>query len=113
MKKIEAIIRPSKLKAVQEGLKKAEIPCITVIPVRGTGLQKTYSERYRGTEQTMILQTRIMIMCIISDENLQKCIDVVLENAGTDQVGDGKIFVYNVEDAIRISTKVRGNEAIR
>ncbi len=113
MKKIEAIIRPSKLKAVQEGLKKAGIPCLTVVPVKGTGLQKTYSERYRGTEQTMILQTRIMIMCIISDENLQKCIDVVLDNAGTDQVGDGKIFVYDVEDAIRISSKVRGNAAIR
>lgn len=113
MKKIEAIIRPSKLQAVQQGLKKADIPCLTVVPVRGTGLQKTYSERYRGAEQTMILQTRIMIMCIISDENLEKCIDVILENAGTDQVGDGKIFVYDVQDAIRISSKVRGNAAIR
>ncbi len=113
MKKIEAIIRPSKLKAVQSGLKEAGIPCITVVPVKGTGLQKTYSERYRGAEQTMILQTRVMIMCIISDENLQTCIDVVLNCAGTDQVGDGKIFVYNVEDAIRISTKVTGSAAIR
>ena len=113
MKKIEAIIRPSKLKAVQQGLKEADIPCITVIPVKGSGLQKTYSERYRGAEQNMILQTRVMIMCIISDENLQKCIDVVLDNAGTDQTGDGKIFIYDVQDAIRISTKVRGAEAIR
>ncbi len=113
MKKIEAIIRPSKLQAVQQGLKTADIPCLTVVPVRGTGLQKTYSERYRGAEQTMILQTRIMIMCIISDENLEKCIDVILENAGTDQVGDGKIFIYDVQDAIRISSKVRGNAAIK
>ena len=113
MKKVEAIIRPSKLQAVQEGLKNANIPCLTVIPVKGSGLQKTYSERYRGAEQTMILQTRVMIICIISDENLETCINVVLDNAGTDSVGDGKIFVYNVEDAIRISTKVRGNPAIR
>ncbi len=113
MKKVEAIIRPSKLQAVQEGLKKANIPCLTVIPVKGSGLQKTYSERYRGAEQPMILQTRVMIICIISDENLETCINVVLDNAGTDSVGDGKIFVYNVEDAIRISTKVRGNQAIR
>lgn len=112
MKKVEAIIRPSKLKAVQRGLKEADIPCITVIPVKGSGLQKSYSERYRGTEQSMILQTRVLIMCVISDENLEKCIDVILDNASEDQVGDGKIFIYNVEDAIRLRTKTRGNDAI-
>ncbi|MCK5441523.1 MAG: P-II family nitrogen regulator [Maribacter sp.] len=112
MKKVEAIIRPSKLKAVQRGLKEAEIPCITVIPVKGSGLQKSYSERYRGTEQSMILQTRVMIICVISDDNLEKCVDVILENASENLVGDGKIFIYNVEDAIRLSSKVRGNEAI-
>lgn len=112
MKKVEAIIRPSKLKAVQRGLKEAEIPCITVIPVKGSGLQKSYSERYRGTEQSMILQTRVMIICVISDENLEKCVDVILDNASENLVGDGKIFIYNVEDAIRLSSKVRGNEAI-
>lgn len=112
MKKVEAIIRPSKLKAVQRGLKEAEIPCITVIPVKGTGLQKSYSERYRGTEQSMILQTRVMIICVVSDSNLEKCVDVILDNASENQVGDGKIFVYPVEDAIRLSTRVRGNAAI-
>lgn len=112
MKKVEAIIRPSKLKAVQKGLKEAEIPCITVVPVKGSGLQKSYSERYRGTEQSMILQTRIMIMCIVSDVNLEKCINVILDNASEGQVGDGKIFVYPVEEAIRIRTRTRGKEAI-
>lgn len=112
MKKVEAIIRPSKLKAVQRGLKDADIPCITVIPVKGSGLQKSYSERYRGTEQSMILQTRVMIICVISDENLEKCVDVILDNASENKVGDGKIFIYHVEDAIRLSTKVRGNAAI-
>lgn len=112
MKKVEAIIRPSKLKAVQRGLKEADIPCITVIPVKGSGLQKSYSERYRGTEQSMILQTRVMIICVISDENLDKCVNVILDKAAEDKVGDGKIFIYNVEDAIRLSTNARGNEAI-
>ncbi len=113
MKKIEAIIRPSKLKAVQKGLKEADIPCLTVVPVKGTGLQKSYAEHYRGLEQTMILQTRVMIICVVSDENLEKCVNVFMEHASSGQVGDGKIFVYDVLDAIRISTKVRGSDAIR
>ncbi|GAA3621068.1 P-II family nitrogen regulator [Flavivirga jejuensis] len=112
MKKVEAIIRPSKLKAVQKGLKDAGIPCLTVIPVKGSGLQKSYSERYRGTEQSMILHTRIMIMCIVSDSNLDTCIDTILDNSSEGQVGDGKIFIYDVQDAIRIRTRTRGKEAI-
>lgn len=113
MKKVEAIIRPSKLKAVQLGLKEADMPCLTVVPVKGTGLQGSYSERYRGTEQSMILKTRIMLMCIVSDENLEKCIDIILDNSSENLVGDGKIFIYNVEEAIRIRTRTRGAEAIK
>ena len=113
MKKVEAIVKPSKVSAIQAGLKEASIPCFTVIPVKGSGLQKSYSEKYRGTERSMVMQTRVMLICIISDENLERCIDVILDNASDNQVGDGKIFVYNVEDAIRISTKVRGGDAIK
>jgi|TARA_R110001592_G_C13103224_1_gene744351 nitrogen regulatory protein P-II 1 len=113
MKKIEAIIRPSKLKVVQEGLKAAGIPCNTIIPVKGSGMQKTYTERYRGTELSMILQTRIMIICIVSDDNLETAINVILDNASEGLVGDGKIFVYPVEDAIRIRTRTRGIDAIK
>ena len=112
MKKVEAIIRPSKLKAVQEGLKNAGMPCLTVVPVKGTGLQKSYSERYRGSEQTMILQTRIMIICIVSDEKLDLCVDVFLDCAGTDQVGDGKIFVMDLHSATRIRTGETENNAL-
>lgn len=112
MKKIEAIIKPSKLKDVQRGLKAAEIPCITVIPVKGTGLQKTYSEHYRGTEQSMILQSRVMIMCVVSDHNMELCIDVILDNASDGETGDGKIFIYDVAESIRISSRVRGKESI-
>jgi len=113
MKKVEAIIRPSKLKAVQRALKEADMPCLTVIPVKGSGLQTSYSERYRGTEQSMILKTRIMLMCIVSDDNLEKCIDIILDNASDKSVGDGKIFIYHVEEAIRIRTRTRGGEAIK
>jgi nitrogen regulatory protein P-II 1 len=112
MKKVEAIIRPSKLKAVQKGLKEVEIPCITVIPVSGSGLQKSYTKMYRGTEQSLALQNRTLIICVISDENLEKCIDVILEFGSDGEVGDGKIFIYDVKDAIRLSTKVRGDQAI-
>jgi nitrogen regulatory protein P-II 1 len=112
MKKVEAIIRPSKLKAVQKGLKEVEIPCITVIPVSGSGLQKSYTKMYRGTEQSLALQNRTMIICVISDENLEKCIDVILEFGSDGEVGDGKIFIYDVKDAIRLITKVRGDQAI-
>ncbi len=89
------------------------MPCLTVVPVKGIGLQKSYSERYRGTEQSMIMKTRIMIMCIVSDANLEKCIDTILDNASESSVGDGKIFIYNVEEAIRIRTRTRGAEAIK
>lgn len=112
MKKVEAIIKPSKLKAVQRGLKDAEIPCITVVPVKGTGLQKSYSERYRGTEQSLILQSRVLIVCVVSDIHLEKCIDVIKNNASENQIGDGKIFIYDVQDAIRLSTGARGHDAI-
>ena len=112
MKKIEAIIRPSKLKSVQQGLKEVEIPCMTVVPASGTGLQKSYTKIYRGTQDSLTLQNRIMIICVVSDENLEKCVDTILEFGSDGEVGDGKIFIYNVEDAIRMSSKVRGNKAI-
>ena len=67
---------------------------------------------YRGTEQSLALQNRTMIICVISDENLEKCVDTILEFGSDGQVGDGKIFIYDVQDAIRLSTKVRGDQAI-
>ena len=90
MKKIEAIVKPSKLKAIQAGLIAADIPCMTVMPVKGAGLQKGYAEIYRGTERPLILLSKVLIMCVVSDENLEKCIDVILDNASEGNVGDGK-----------------------
>ena len=113
MKKVEAIVKPSKLKAIQAGLIEADIPCMTVAPVKGAGLQRTFKEIYRGTEQRMILLPKVLIICVVSDENLEQCINVILDNASEGNVGDGKIFVYDVLDAIRIRTRQRGNDAIR
>jgi nitrogen regulatory protein P-II 1 len=113
MKKVEAIVKPSKLKAIQAGLIAANIPCMTVMPVKGAGLQKGYAEIYRGTERPLILLSKVMIICVVSDENLEKCIDVILDNASEGNVGDGKIFVYDVVDAIRIRNRQRGLDAIR
>ena len=90
MKKIEAIIRPSKLKSIQQGLKDVEIPCMTVVPASGTGLQKSYTKIYRGTQDSLTLQNRIMIICIVSDENVEKCVDTILNFGSDGEVGDGK-----------------------
>lgn len=112
MKKIEAIIRPSKLRNVQEGLRSIDIPCLTVISASGSGLQKSYTKIYRGTKDSLALQNRIMIICVVSDKNLERCVDIILDCGSNGEVGDGKIFIYNVEDAIRMSTRVRGHNAI-
>jgi nitrogen regulatory protein P-II 1 len=113
MKKVEAIVKPSKLKAIQAALIAADIPCMTVLSAKGAGLQKGYAEVYRGTERPLILQSKVVIFCVVSDENLEKCIDVIMENASEGNLGDGKIFVYDVVDAVRIRNGVRGNDAIR
>lgn len=113
MKKVEAIVKPSKLKQIQKALSEADIPCMTAVPVRGAGLQQGYSGTYRGTEKSMILLPKVLIICVVSDENLEKCIDTIYKNASEGNTGDGKIFVYNVEDAIRIRNGVRGADAIR
>ena len=101
-----------KLSVSFDGFKAVDIPCITVIPVSGSGLQKSYTKIYRGTEQSLALQNRTMIICVVSDKNLEKCVDSILEHGSDGQVGDGKIFIYDVQDAIRLSTKVRGDKAI-
>lgn len=113
MKKIEAIIKPSKLEAIKEALVKAEIPCMTISAVKGSGLQRGFTEVYRGTELKLNLLNKVKIECVVSDENLEKALDIIVTNAKTGEIGDGKIFVYQVEDALRIRTGERGPQAIR
>jgi len=113
MKKIEAIIKPSKLEVIKENLAGADIPSMTIFPVRGAGVQKGFKEIYRGHEFRLNLLNKVKIECVVSDENVDKVIDIIVETAHTGEIGDGKIFVYNVEDAVRIRTKERGPNAIR
>lgn len=112
MKKIEAIIRPSKLEDIKEALNKAGIQGMTVTPVTGCGLQKGQKEIYRGTTYEISLLHKIKIEVVINDKDLDKITSVLVDAAKTGAIGDGKIFVTNVEDVIRIRTGERGEAAI-
>jgi nitrogen regulatory protein P-II 1 len=112
MKKIEAVIRPGKLEDVKEELSKINIHGITISQVMGCGLQKGRKEYYRGTEVTINLIPKIKIEIIAHDNSVEDIIRVISNTAKTGEVGDGKIFVYNVEDAVRIRTGEKGEDAI-
>ncbi|MDN5348127.1 MAG: nitrogen regulatory protein 1 [Clostridia bacterium] len=112
MKKIEAIIRPSRLEEVKEALGKFGIHGMTVTHVTGCGLQKGKTEVYRGSQYTIDLLPKVKIEIIIRDSSLEEVVEVILNHARTGHIGDGKIFIYPVEEAIRIRTGERGEEAI-
>jgi nitrogen regulatory protein P-II 1 len=112
MKKIEAIIRPSKLEDVKDALDKFGIHGMTVTPVTGCGLQKGHKEVYRGVTYELNLLHKIKLELVVKDVDCEKAIDVLISAAKTGQVGDGKIFISNVEDAIRIRTGESGETAV-
>ena len=112
MKKVEAIIRPFKLDEVKEALIEEGVRGLTVSEVRGYGRQKGHTETYRGSEYHIEFIPKIKIEVVIEDEKEEKVIDAILRTAGTGQVGDGKIFISNIEDAIRIRTEESGKEAL-
>ena len=112
MKKIEAIIRPFKLDEVKEALMEEGIRGLTVSEVRGYGRQKGHTETYRGSEYHIEFIPKIKIEVVIENEKEEQVIDAILRTANTGQVGDGKIFISNVEDAIRIRTEESGKEAL-
>lgn len=112
MKKIEAIVRHFKLEDVKNALTERGIHGMTVSEVRGYGRQKGHTEIYRGTEYAVDFVPKVKIEVICSDENLKTVIDTILQTAQTGQIGDGKIFVTNLEDSIRIRTGEHGEEAI-
>jgi nitrogen regulatory protein PII len=112
MKKIEAIIRPFKLDEVKEALIEEGIRGLTITEVRGYGRQKGHTETYRGSEYRIEFIPKIKIEVVIEDEKEDQVIDAILRTANTGQVGDGKIFISNVEDAIRIRTEESGKEAL-
>lgn len=112
MKKIEAIIRPYKLDEVREALIEEGIKGLTISEVRGYGRQKGHTEVYRGSEYQIEFVPKIKIEIVVNDELVEKAVDAVLRTANTGQVGDGKIFISNIEDAIRIRTQESGPEAL-
>ena len=113
MKKIEAIIRPTKFDEVVQGLSEAGITCgMTVTEVKGFGRQKGFVEIYRGREYEIRFIPKIKIEIVLNEELVEKAISVIIEKAKTGEVGDGKIFIFNLEDAIRIRTGQRGKEAL-
>jgi nitrogen regulatory protein P-II 1 len=112
MKKIEAIIRPFKLDEVKEALVEEGIKGLTISEVRGYGRQKGHTETYRGSEYQIEFIPKIKIEIVVDDSLLEKVIDAILRTAKTGQVGDGKIFVSDVQDVIRIRTEESGSQAL-
>lgn len=112
MKKIEAIIRPFKLDDVKEALIEEGIKGLTISEVRGYGRQKGHKETYRGSEYHIEFIPKIKIEIVIDDSQVEKAVDAILKSGKTGQVGDGKIFIYNVEDAVRIRTEESGTGAL-
>ena len=112
MKKIEAIIRPHKLDEVQEALSEAGFMGLTVSEVRGYGRQKGHKETYRGSEYQIEFVPKLKIEIVVDDSLLEKVVDAILNTAKTGQVGDGKIFISDITDAIRIRTDESGPDAL-
>lgn len=112
MKKIEAIIRPSKLEDLHSELQEAGFAGITVTEVRGYGRQKGHKEIYRGSEYNLEFVPKVKIELICSDQSIEEAINIIIEKSKTGKIGDGKIFIIPVEDAIRIRTKESGDGAL-
>lgn len=112
MKKIEAIIKPFKLEEVKDALAEVGIEGMTVVEVKGFGRQKGHTEIYRGSEYTVDFLPKIKIELVVPDARLQEAIKAIVQTAKTGKIGDGKVFVSNVEEAVRIRTSERGEEAV-
>ncbi len=112
MKKVEAIIRSFKLDEVKEALTSNGVHGMTVLEVRGFGRQKGQTERYRGNEYTVDFVPKVKIEITCSDDNLQKVVDTILQAAPTGEIGDGKIFVSDLQNVIRIRTGETGEDAL-
>lgn len=112
MKKIECIIRPEKLEAVKEALEKCGIHGLTVTQVMGCGQQKGRTEVYRGVELNINLLPKVKIEIVVKDDDVDKIVNTIAETARSGNIGDGKIFVYEITEAIRIRTGEKGDAAI-
>jgi nitrogen regulatory protein PII len=112
MKKIEAIIKPFKLEEVKEALSDLGIEGMTVSEVKGFGRQKGHTEIYRGSEYTVDFLPKIKIEVVLADSIVENATIAIVKAAKTGKIGDGKVFVYNIDEAIRIRTDETGEKAI-
>jgi len=112
MKMVEAIVKPFKLDEVKDALTKAGVQGMTVEEVKGFGRQKGHTELYRGAEYSVDFLPKVKIQIIVPDENAAEVVRAITESAKTGKIGDGKIFVSNVEEVIRIRTGEKGSDAI-
>ena len=112
MKKIEAIIKPHRLEDVKTALNQVGVQGMTVLEIRGFGRQKGHKEQYRGAEYTVDFVPKIKIEIVVGDAAAQPAVDAIIRAAKTGEIGDGKIFVFPVESAIRIRTGEKGDQAI-
>ena len=112
MKKIEAIIKPFKLDEVKEALQEVGLQGITVTEAKGFGRQKGHTELYRGAEYVVDFLPKVKVELIVNDEMVEKAVEAIQASAKTGRIGDGKIFISSVEEAIRIRTGETGSEAI-
>ncbi len=112
MKKIEAIVKPFKVEDVKEALASVGVDGMTVSEVKGFGRQKGHTEIYRGSEYTVDFLPKVKFEIVLDDQHVERTVEAVVRAAKTGKIGDGKVFVYAVEEAIRIRTEERGVEAI-
>ncbi len=112
MKKIEAIIRPEKLSAVRRALEKAGHGGIMITEIEGHGKQKGITQQWRGEEYKVELLPKTKLELVVKDAEVERIVKAIIECARTGEIGDGKIFIYNIENAVRIRTGEKGEEVI-
>jgi nitrogen regulatory protein P-II 1 len=112
MKKIEAIVKPFTLDALKQELGQAGIKGLTAYEVKGFGRQKGHTEMYRGTEYTVDFLPKLKLEILVHDDQLTSVVDAIIKSSSTGKIGDGKIFITNIEDVIRIRTREHGDAAI-
>jgi len=112
MKKIEAIIKPFKLEEVKEALAEVGVEGMTVSEVKGFGRQKGHTEIYRGSEYTVDFLPKIKVEVVLSDSQLSAAVNAIVKAARTGKIGDGKVFISTIENAVRIRTEETGEQAV-
>ena len=112
MTKVEAIIQPNKFEAVKEALSEVGVEGMTISEVRGHGRQKGHTEHYRGREYSVDLIPKIKIEVVLADNLVERAVEAVIKAAATGKIGDGKIFLSKIDDAIRIRSQERGVSAV-